>query len=158
MAFWRKSAKSTGKPMPPDLLGNALGAKKAATTTKFPERQTDTGLGDALGGPAQAQAPAPEAKQAPEPIVEPAKTARGSAAYEDAEGTIHALPGSKTAKETPKSELDMRAWRATGRSAPIHTKVRPEYRKMFYQGAAREEKELCVVLEEMILARYGRKK
>ena len=147
-ASWRKSAKSIGKPMPPDLLGNALGAKKAAS--KFPERQTDTGLGDALGGPSP--------NTAPEPIVEAAKTVRGTAAYEDADGTIHASAGSKRAGEAPKNEIDYRAWRATGRNAPIHTKVRPEYRKMFYQGAAREEKELCVVLEEMILARYGRKK
>lgn len=143
--------------MPPDPIADALAAKKAATT-KFTSRQTDTGLGDELGQSAPAAKPVPKPDPTPEPRYEPAHGGRGEGVTIDEDGTIHASPGSKTAKDAPKNEIDYRAWRAKGRNAPIHTKVRPEYRKMFYQGAAREEKELCVVLEEMILARYGRKK
>ena len=132
----------------PPLDLKELQARKAAS--KFTTAPVDTGLGDQLG-PAEQQQP-------PEPRHEPTQTAKSVSAYEDAEGVIHAPAGSRKATDTPKNEIDYRAWRATGRNAPIHTKVRPEFRRMFYQGAAREEKELCVVLEEMILARYGRKK
>lgn len=139
--------------MPPDPIADALAAKRAASA-RFSSRQTDVGLGDELATAKSAPKPEP----VPEPRYEPAQGGKGEGVTIDDDGTIHAHPGAKTAKDAPKNEIDYRAWRAKGRNAPIHTKVRPEFRKMFYQGAAREEKELCVVLEEMILARYGRKK
>ena len=153
MRSWQRSARFTRRsPMPPSA--SDLARQKAAQAEKF-NSKTETGLGDALGGEPK---PATVAQQAPERSQEPAQADQALPAYRDAEGIIHARKGSRRAGDAPENEIDFRAWRAKGRNAPIHTKVRPEFRRMFYQGAANEEKELCVVLEEMILARYGRKK
>lgn len=118
--------------------------KTLLSVKKFRSSQVDTGLGDELIA---------EAAEKPEV---PAKANHKPAHGDD--GTIRAKPGDKLAGAPPDLELDLRAWRATGRNAPINTKVRPEFKKMLYQGVAKERRDLCEVLEEMILARYGSKK
>lgn len=132
-------------------MSDSIKAALAAKASKFGSRPVDAGLADEL----TADEPA---KATPQATTLPAQAAKSVSAYKDAEGVIHARKGSKATGPAPENEIDFRAWRARGRNAAIHTKVRPEFRKMFYQGAAGEEKELCVVLEEMILARYGRVK
>lgn len=122
--------------------------KMAAQTGKKPpkagfEVPVDGGLDLDAGAPAPSK-----------PIVEPVQARKVVADAEDQKVPI----GSRRAGLPPQNEIDFRAARATGRNAPINTKVKPEYRKMLYQGALKEGMDLCVVIEEMILARYGRQK
>lgn len=125
--------------------------KMAAQAGKKPPK---AGFEVPVDGGLDLDAGAPPPAPTPKPIVEPVQARKQVSDDGDQKVPV----GSRRAGAPPENDIDYRAARATGRNAPINTKVRPEFRKMLYQGAFKEKMDLCVVIEEMIQARYGRQK